>query len=96
MLSRCAPLPALEPVQVMRNWKGREPETERHVGEFHAGVHSAVIIGQRLASFKRLCAVQSKLHSPETLLTPRIRNCRNPRACLIWPNTGSTTCCRNR
>ena len=27
-----------------------------------------------------------------TFLTPRNRNWRKPRACLICPNTGSTTC----
>ena len=29
-------------------------------------------------------------HSPFTFSSPRSRNCRNPRPCLIWPNTGST------
>jgi hypothetical protein len=28
-------------------------------------------------------------HSARTLSMPRIRNWRNPRACLICPNTGS-------
>src|SRR4029077_7055085 len=31
-----------------------------------------------------------------TFLTPRNRNWRKPRACLICPNTGSTTCFLNR
>src|SRR6266403_525774 len=41
-------------------------------------------------------AVQIIAHSARTLSTPRNRNWRNPRACLICPNTGSTTCFRNR
>jgi hypothetical protein len=31
-----------------------------------------------------------------TLSRPRRRNWRKPRACLIWPNTGSTICFRTR
>lgn len=30
------------------------------------------------ASFRRLWAVQIRLHSPETFSIPRIRNCRKP------------------
>jgi hypothetical protein len=41
-------------------------------------------------SFKTLWAIQTSAHSPCTFSTPRSRNCRNPRACLICPNTGST------
>ena len=48
------------------------------------------------ASLSRLCAVHNKLHSPATFCSPRRRNCRNPRAYLICPNTGSTTCFRSR
>jgi hypothetical protein len=39
--------------------------------------------------------VQIMAHSARTFLTPRNRNWRNPRACLICPNAGSTTCFRN-
>ena len=41
-------------------------------------------------NFSRLCPVQMSDHSPLTFSSPRNRNCRKPRACLIWPNTGST------
>src|SRR6266403_690770 len=34
--------------------------------------------------------MQIRAHSPRTFSSPRKRNCRNPRACLICPNTGST------
>jgi hypothetical protein len=34
--------------------------------------------------------MQISAHSPRTFSSPRKRNCRNPRACLICPNTGST------
>ena len=44
------------------------------------------------ASLPRLCAVQISAHSAFTLSMPRNRNCLNPFACLICPNTGSTTC----
>ena len=43
-------------------------------------------------SLSRLWPVQISDHSPSTFSSPRSRNCRNPRTCLIWPNTGSTTC----
>jgi len=33
-------------------------------------------------------------HSALTFSKPRKRNCLNPRASFIWPNTGSTTCLR--
>ena len=39
--------------------------------------------------------VQIMAHSARTFLTPRNRNWRKPRACLICPNTGSTTCFLN-
>ena len=42
------------------------------------------------ASLQRLWAVQTIAHSAWTLARPRIRNWRKPRACLIWPKTGST------
>src|SRR5260221_8703804 len=48
------------------------------------------------ASLRRLWAVQTMAHSARTLSMPRIRNWRNPRACLICPNTGSGSCLRNR
>src|SRR5712671_6627703 len=32
----------------------------------------------------------TRAHSPRTFTNPRNRNCRNPRACLICPKTGST------
>jgi len=35
--------------------------------------------------------VQIAAYSARTFLTPRNRNWRKPRACLICPNTGSTT-----
>ena len=41
-------------------------------------------------SFTRLWAVQIMAHSARTFSTPRNRNWRKPRACLICPNTGST------
>ena len=41
-------------------------------------------------------AVQIIAHSALTLSEPRRRNWRKPRACLIWPNTGSTICFRRR
>src|ERR1700719_1375832 len=34
--------------------------------------------------------MHSSAHSPRTFSSPRKRNCRNPRSCLICPNTGST------
>ena len=40
--------------------------------------------------------MQSIAHSPLTLFKPRRRNCLKPLACLICPNTGSTTCFRRR
>ena len=40
--------------------------------------------------------MQIKAHSAVTFSIPRNRNCLNPLACLICPNTGSTTCFRNR
>ena len=43
-----------------------------------------------------LWVVQISAHSACTASRPRSRNCRNPRACLICPNTGSTICFRNR
>ena len=45
-------------------------------------------------SLSRLWPVQISDHSPFTFSSPRSRNCRNPRPCLIWPNTGSTVCIR--
>jgi hypothetical protein len=47
-------------------------------------------------SFRRLWVVQIMAHSARTFLTPHNRNWRKPRACLICPNTGSTTCFLNR
>ncbi len=47
-------------------------------------------------SLRRLCTVQTIAHSALTWSRPRRRNCRKPRACLICPNTGSTTCLRSR
>ena len=47
-------------------------------------------------SLRRLCAVQTIAHSALTLVRPRRRNCRKPRACLMCPKTGSTTCLRRR
>ena len=44
------------------------------------------------ASLRRLWAVQIIAHSPRTRSRPRSRNYRKPLACLICPNTGSTTC----
>ena len=38
-------------------------------------------------SLSRLWPVQISDHSPFTFSSPRSRNCRNPRPCLIWPNT---------
>ena len=35
------------------------------------------------ANFSRLCALQTKLHSPATCDGPRSKNCLNPRACLL-------------
>src|ERR1700716_1409645 len=46
------------------------------------------------ASLQRLWAVQTIAHSAWTLARPRIRNWRKPRACLIWPKTGSTVTLR--
>ena len=54
------------------------------------GAHAA------LASLTRLWAVQMSAHSALTFSMPRNRNCLNPLACLICPNTGSTICFRNR
>src|SRR5260370_40398933 len=47
-------------------------------------------------SFRRLWAVQIIAHSARAFSTPRNRNWLKPRACLICPNSGSTTCFRNR
>ena len=33
--------------------------------------------------------MQTKCHSPRMFSIPRIKNCRKPRACLIWPKIGS-------
>jgi hypothetical protein len=44
----------------------------------------------RRCSFSRLWVVHTSAHSPRTFSTPRSRNCRKPRACLICPKTGST------
>src|ERR1700758_2730049 len=46
--------------------------------------------GQSRCNFKMLWVRQTSAHSLRTLAKPRKRNWRNPRACLIWPNTGST------
>jgi hypothetical protein len=51
---------------------------------------------RRWRSFRRLWAVQTIAHSARTFWKPRSRNWRNPRACLICPNTGSGSCLRNR
>ena len=40
--------------------------------------------------------MQTIAHSLLTFVSPRRRNCRNPLACFICPNTGSTTCLRSR
>ena len=48
------------------------------------------------ANLSRLWTVQISVHSLCTCASPRRRNWRKPRACLICPNTGSTTCLRNR
>ena len=45
-------------------------------------------------SLSRLWPVRISDHSPFTFSSPRSKNCRNPRPCLIWPNTGSTVCIR--
>ena len=44
---------------------------------------------------RRLCVKQINCHSAATFSSPRNRNLRTPRADLIWPNTGSTTCLGN-
>ena len=44
------------------------------------------------ASLVRLWAVQTKAHSAFTFSMPRNKNCLNPLACLICPNTGFTIC----
>ena len=41
-------------------------------------------------SLSGLWPVRISDHSPFIFSSPRSRNCRNPRPCLIWPNTGST------
>ena len=46
-------------------------------------------------SLSRLWPVQMSDHSRFTFSKSRRRNCRKPRACLIWPNTGSTVPIRN-
>ena len=46
------------------------------------------------ASSSRLRAVATSGGSSPTPAIPRPRNCLNPRATLIWPNTGSTVCLR--
>ena len=55
-----------------------------------AASQSPDYVQQARWSFKMLCVIQTRAHSPRTLLTPRNRNCRNPCRCLICPNTGST------
>src|ERR1700722_10204652 len=45
---------------------------------------------QSRCNFKMVWVRQTSAHSPWTLAKPRKRNWRNPRACLIWPKTGST------
>jgi hypothetical protein len=47
-----------------------------------------------LCSFSRLCVRQISDHSARALSMPRRRNWRRPRACLIWPKTGSTVVLR--
>ena len=40
-------------------------------------------------SLSPLWVVQLSAHSPRACRIPRSKNCRWPRPCLIWPNTGS-------
>jgi RNA-directed DNA polymerase len=47
-------------------------------------------------SFSRLWVAQMSCHSASTFVLPRSRKRRKPRASLICPNTGSTTCFLNR
>ena len=45
-------------------------------------------------TFNRLCVRQTRRHSACICSSPRNRNCRKPRQCLIWPNGGSTIALR--
>ena len=76
---------ALEDVDHSRT-KTKSPQTNGIVERFHKTV---------LDEFYRV-EFQISAHSACTASRPRSRNCRNPRACLICPNTGSTICFRNR
>src|SRR5439155_1067795 len=52
--------------------------------------HASHAVPHTFLNFSRLCAVQISAHSSPTRSTPRRRNWRKPRACLICPFTGST------
>ena len=68
-------------------WLGIREQPRSRLVPTHAGLQTA-------RSFSRLCAVEINAHSWLTRWTPRRRNCRKPRACLICPFTGSTTSLR--
>ena len=62
------------------------------------GVYRGEVSGPQavaLCSLRRLWAVQTIARSPLTFFRPRRRNCRQPLAYFICPNTGSMTCLRS-
>ena len=69
----------------------------RTVADRSLGVQytQAVALWADRNSLSRLWPVQMSSHSRFTFSSPRSRNCRKPRACLICPNTGSTVSIRN-
>jgi putative transport protein len=76
--------------------RGRRERPQAAASPAFCGIGVAADRLHPWASFSRLWAVQTIAHSQRTFSMPRSRNWRKPRACLICPNTGSTTCLRSR
>ena len=61
---------------------------------YHARECRRFVLGPSISlcrnSFSRSCVMQTNAHSRRTFLSPRCEKRRKPRACSIWPNTGST------
>jgi hypothetical protein len=82
-------------------WFSHRVECVRVTGSPNPSRHSGRVVpccpsqGRAFANFKKLWARHIRLHSSATWSSPRNSICRNPRACLICPKTGSTVCLRN-